>query len=44
MSKRTRLSVIGLAVIAMMAVAAQGASAFTWTNAAKNSKVATNRP
>jgi len=38
MRKRTRLSVIGLAVVAMMAmmaVAAQGASAFTWTNASK---------
>ena len=38
MRKRTRLSVIGLAVVATMAVAAQGASAFTWTNAGKEFK------
>ena len=46
MRKRTRLGVIGLAVVAMMsmmAVVAQGASAFTWKTQPKNSKAAKNR-
>ena len=38
MRKRARLSVIGLAVVGTMAVVAQGASAYTWTNATKEFK------